>query len=65
MGKDTAIVVSWITEAMKASAHNYYHQRCYTGSVLSNQQVREIAMGEIGIRAMCCVCWQPIRRGAE
>lgn len=62
MNEDTVIVVTWITDAMKAHAHNYYHQRCYPGSNFPRQQVREVAACEVGIRATCCGCWEPIRQ---
>jgi hypothetical protein len=56
------IVVTWITDAMKVHAHNYYHHRCYPGTNFPNQQMREVPVGEVSMRATCCGCWEPIKQ---
>lgn len=55
------IVVTWITEAMKAHAHNYYHQTCYPGTTFPEQRVREVDAQEVSVRAVCCGCWRLVR----
>jgi len=61
MNSEIAIIVSWQSSVMPVAAFNYYHQRCYTGSSFPSQEKRELPIEDVGMNAVCCECWKPIR----
>lgn len=62
---EKVIIVSWITEAMKAHTHNYYHQRCCSETNFPNQKVRRVDAQDIARSATCCGCWKGIHGDGE
>jgi hypothetical protein len=64
MSGEIAICISWQSPVMPVAAHNYYHQRCYTGSSFPRQEKRELAIKDVGMNAVCCGCGEPIRKDA-
>ncbi|HEY4387800.1 MAG TPA: hypothetical protein VGN34_25400 [Ktedonobacteraceae bacterium] len=61
MNNEIVICISWQSSVMPVAAYNYFHQRCYTGSSFSNQELRELPVAEVGMSAMCCGCGEYIR----
>jgi hypothetical protein len=61
MSNELVVVISWQSSVMPVAAYNAFHERCYTGTSFSNQELREVPVAEVSMSAVCCGCGGYIR----
>jgi hypothetical protein len=61
MRDEIVICISWQSDVMPVATYNYWHAAYYTGSSFPRQEKRELPIEDVGMSAVCCECWKPIR----